>query len=149
MFQHKEDFQNVRDSKATLPHPVSSCTTLSTHLFIIIRSKKVSPANKHDNVNCLLYTSSCYFQNSYSRYNLTLPPDDTVNRIILGQPFSLESYRSLEDKLALLDTALGTLDGSAIMATILHLKKTVKKTIFTTVSVTISVVIICPGHACI
>lgn len=71
-------------------------------------------------------------ENSYSRYNLTLPPDDTVNRIILGQPFSLESYRSLEDKLALLDTALGTLDGSAVMATILHLKKTVKKTIFTT-----------------
>ncbi|MPC13525.1 Spermatogenesis-defective protein 39 [Portunus trituberculatus] len=71
-------------------------------------------------------------ENSYSRYNLTLPPDDTINRIILGQPYSLESYRSLEDKLALLDTALSTMDGSAILATILHLKNTVKKTIFTT-----------------
>lgn len=73
-------------------------------------------------------------QNSYSRYNLTLPPDDTVNRIILAQPYSLESYRSLEDKLALLDTALGTMDGSAVLATVLHLKKSVKKSIFTTVS---------------
>lgn len=71
-------------------------------------------------------------ENSYSRYNLTLPPDDTVNRIILAQPYSLESYRSLEDKLALLDTALGTMDGSAVLATVLHLKNSVKKSIFTT-----------------
>lgn len=71
-------------------------------------------------------------ENSYSRYNLTLPPDDTVNRILLGQPYSLESYRSLEDKIALLDAALITMDGSAIMATVLHFKNSVKKTIFNT-----------------
>ncbi|XP_053634170.2 spermatogenesis-defective protein 39 homolog isoform X2 [Cherax quadricarinatus] len=69
-------------------------------------------------------------ENSYSRYNLTLPPDDTVNRILLGQPYSLECYRSHEDKLALLDTALSTMDGSAILATLLHMKNTVKKSIF-------------------
>ncbi|XP_042237948.1 spermatogenesis-defective protein 39 homolog [Homarus americanus] len=69
-------------------------------------------------------------ENSYSRYNLTLPPDDTVTRILLGQPYSLECYRSHEDKLALLDAALNTMDGSAILATVLHMKNTVKKSLF-------------------
>ncbi|XP_045615446.1 spermatogenesis-defective protein 39 homolog isoform X2 [Procambarus clarkii] len=69
-------------------------------------------------------------ENSYSRYNLTLPPDDTVNRILLGQPYSLECYRSHEDKLALLDAALNIMDGSAILATLLHMKITVKKSLF-------------------
>lgn len=69
-------------------------------------------------------------ENSYSRYNLTLPPDNTINRILLGQPYSLECYRSLEDKLALLDTALVTMDGSAILATLLHLRNTVRSSLF-------------------
>ncbi|KAK4298832.1 hypothetical protein Pmani_028850 [Petrolisthes manimaculis] len=69
-------------------------------------------------------------ENSFSRYNLTLPPEDTVKRILLGQPYSLECYRSHEDKIALLDTALATLDGSAILASVIHLKNTVKKTLF-------------------
>ncbi|XP_037792640.1 spermatogenesis-defective protein 39 homolog [Penaeus monodon] len=69
-------------------------------------------------------------ENSYSRYNLTLPPDDTVNRIVLGQPYSLESYRSHEDKCALIDVALNTMDGGAILATVLHMKNTVKKNLF-------------------
>ncbi|XP_068216916.1 spermatogenesis-defective protein 39 homolog [Palaemon carinicauda] len=69
-------------------------------------------------------------ENSYSRYSMTLPPDDMVSRIILGQPFSLESYRSLEDKLALIDSSLAVMDSSAILVTVLHLKNTVKKSIF-------------------
>nr|XP_027219219.1 spermatogenesis-defective protein 39 homolog [Penaeus vannamei] len=69
-------------------------------------------------------------ENSYSRYNLTLPPDDTVNRIVLGQPYSLESYRSHEDKCSLIDVALSTMDGGAILATVLHMKNTVKKNLF-------------------
>lgn len=85
-------------------------------------------------------------QNSFSRYNLTLPPEDTVKRMLLGQPYSLECYRSHEDKLAVLDTALATLDGSAILATIFHLKNTVKKNMFVKVPLhvlCVSVVIKC------
>ncbi|XP_066977342.1 spermatogenesis-defective protein 39 homolog [Macrobrachium rosenbergii] len=69
-------------------------------------------------------------ENSYSRYSMTLPPEDMVSRIMLGHPFSLESYRSLEDKLALIDSALAVMDSSAILVTVLHLKNTVKKSIF-------------------
>lgn len=83
---------------------------------------------------CLIFIF--IFQNSYSRYNLTLLPDDTVNRILLGQPYSLECYRSHEDKIALVDTALETMDGSAILATLLHLKNTVKKSLFVKVKTT-------------
>lgn len=85
-------------------------------------------------------------QNSFSRYNLTLPPEDTVKRMLLGQPYSLECYRSHEDKLAVLDTALATLDGSAILATIFHLKNTVKKSLFVKVQLhvlCVSVIIKC------
>lgn len=69
-------------------------------------------------------------ETAYSRYNITLAPEDTVNKIMLGQPYSIESYRSKEDKLALIDAALGTLDGSSILTTVLHLKNTSKKSIF-------------------
>jgi len=69
-------------------------------------------------------------ETAYSRYNITLAPEDTVNKMMLGQPYSIESYRSKEDKLALIDAALATLDGSSILTTILHLKNTTKKSVF-------------------
>ncbi|XP_076060613.1 vacuolar protein sorting 16B [Oratosquilla oratoria] len=69
-------------------------------------------------------------EKAYSRHNITLPPEDIIHRIMRGQPYSLESYRSLSDKLALIDCALSTMDGSAIFATVIHLKKTVNKSIF-------------------
>ena len=67
---------------------------------------------------------------SYSRYSLTLPPEDMISRIILGQPYSLESYHTLQDKLSLIDFAISTMDTSAVLATVLHLKNTVKKSLF-------------------
>ncbi|CAL4093580.1 unnamed protein product [Meganyctiphanes norvegica] len=69
-------------------------------------------------------------ETAYSRYNITLAPEDTVNKMMLAQPYSIESYRSKEDKLALIDAALATIDGSSILTTVLHLKNTTKKSIF-------------------
>ncbi|XP_014673828.1 PREDICTED: spermatogenesis-defective protein 39 homolog [Priapulus caudatus] len=59
-----------------------------------------------------------------------LPVRETVKRIILGEPYSLEAYKSKEDKLSLLDTATAMHDGNAIMAAVLFLKSTVKAQIF-------------------
>lgn len=42
-------------------------------------------------------------------------PDITLRRILLGQPFSLEKYKSLVSKTALLDAALASGDGNAIL----------------------------------
>ena len=45
----------------------------------------------------------------------SLPVADTITRIIIGEPYSLEPYRSLQDKLSLLNAAIGYHDGNAIL----------------------------------
>ncbi|XP_070181966.1 spermatogenesis-defective protein 39 homolog isoform X2 [Littorina saxatilis] len=59
-----------------------------------------------------------------------MPVDLTLRRIMKGEPYSLENYRALEDKLSLLDKAVTLMDGNAITAAVLHLKKTVKRATF-------------------
>ncbi|XP_054758201.2 spermatogenesis-defective protein 39 homolog [Lytechinus pictus] len=59
-----------------------------------------------------------------------LPVADTVSRIITGERYSLEPYKSLKDKMTLLDAAIGFHDGNAIIAIVMFLKKTLSKTIF-------------------
>ncbi|EEB15241.1 conserved hypothetical protein [Pediculus humanus corporis] len=61
-----------------------------------------------------------------------VPPSvlKTIKCIILGQPFSLHLYRSLDLKKELLDEAIKSGDGNAILAIVLHLSKTLKKSIF-------------------
>ncbi|KAK3774195.1 hypothetical protein RRG08_001330 [Elysia crispata] len=59
------------------------------------------------------------------------PVEDTLRRILKGEPFSLEMYKSLADKLALLDQAVSLHDGNAIMMAVLFLQKTVTRHIFT------------------
>ena len=45
-----------------------------------------------------------------------LHPKETVKNIFLGQPYSLELYKSFTDKIALIDEALELGDGNAILA---------------------------------
>ncbi|XP_070578900.1 spermatogenesis-defective protein 39 homolog isoform X2 [Ptychodera flava] len=59
-----------------------------------------------------------------------LSPEMTIKRVIAGDPYSLELYKSLSDKLALLDEAVKSHDGNAIIAVILFLKNSLKKTLF-------------------
>ncbi|KAK3597162.1 hypothetical protein CHS0354_038090 [Potamilus streckersoni] len=59
-----------------------------------------------------------------------LPVKETVTRMITGLPYSLEQYRSKEEKLELLDRAIETHDGNAIIAAVLFLKRTVTDKIF-------------------
>jgi hypothetical protein len=48
---------------------------------------------------------------------------------MFGRPYSLECYKTLADKTSLLDEAVHSGDGNAILAAVLHLKKTVKRSI--------------------
>ncbi|CAH1791214.1 unnamed protein product, partial [Owenia fusiformis] len=59
-----------------------------------------------------------------------LKPTETVKRIICGQQYSLEMYKSKDDKVALLDAAIKLHDGNAITAAVLFLKKTIKPSMF-------------------
>ncbi|XP_063976175.1 spermatogenesis-defective protein 39 homolog [Diachasmimorpha longicaudata] len=53
-------------------------------------------------------------------------PTITLRRILLGQPFSLEKYKSLSNKTALLDAAISSGNGDAILIIILFITKTLK-----------------------
>lgn len=55
------------------------------------------------------------------------PVDVTVTKMILGKPCSLELYKSLRDKEELLDEALGSRNGDAVLHVVLFLSKTLKK----------------------
>ncbi|KZC13424.1 PREDICTED: spermatogenesis-defective protein 39 homolog [Dufourea novaeangliae] len=56
-------------------------------------------------------------------------PDITLRKILLGQPYSLEHYKSLASKTALLDAAIISGDGNAILIIILFLTKTLKRSL--------------------
>ncbi|GFO11147.1 spermatogenesis-defective protein 39 homolog [Plakobranchus ocellatus] len=62
---------------------------------------------------------------------MKLPVEDTLRRILKGEVFSLEMYKSLADKLCLLDQAIALHDGNAIMTAVLFLQRTVTRHIFT------------------
>jgi hypothetical protein len=42
-------------------------------------------------------------------------PDETLKKILLGQPYSLEQYKSLSSKTALIDAAIKSGNGNAIL----------------------------------
>lgn len=57
-------------------------------------------------------------------------PSETVKKLMLNQPCVLEVFKSLVDKLTLLDETIKIGDGDALITTILFIKKTVKYSIF-------------------
>ena len=59
-----------------------------------------------------------------------LHPRETVKNIFLGKPFSLEFYRSFQDKKDLLNEAIALLDGDAILVVSLFLRRTLNHTRF-------------------
>ncbi|KAG5857679.1 spermatogenesis-defective protein 39 homolog [Anguilla anguilla] len=56
-------------------------------------------------------------------------PEETVRRMRTGKAYSLETFRSLKDKLLLLDEAVCALDGNVITAVLIYLKKSLSKEI--------------------
>uniref|UniRef100_A0A7N8XYM7 Spermatogenesis-defective protein 39 homolog n=1 Tax=Mastacembelus armatus TaxID=205130 RepID=A0A7N8XYM7_9TELE len=54
-------------------------------------------------------------------------PEETVHRMQQGKAVSLEKFRSLQDKLFLLDFAVSANDGNVITAVLIYLKRTLSK----------------------
>ncbi|XP_051955148.1 spermatogenesis-defective protein 39 homolog isoform X2 [Xyrauchen texanus] len=55
--------------------------------------------------------------------------EETVRRMQKGRTYSLEKFRSLQDKLLLLDEAVAVYDGNVITAVLIYLKKSLSKEI--------------------
>ncbi|XP_053470427.1 spermatogenesis-defective protein 39 homolog [Ictalurus furcatus] len=56
-------------------------------------------------------------------------PEETIRRMRKGKAYSLERFRSLQDKLLLLDEAVSAHDGNVITAVLIYLKKSLDKEI--------------------
>ncbi|KAM6954698.1 spermatogenesis-defective protein 39 homolog [Aplochiton taeniatus] len=65
----------------------------------------------------------------YKDYVSDWNPEETVRRMQQGKAFSLEKFRSLQDKLLLLDEAVSAYDGNVITAVLIFLKKSLSKEI--------------------
>ncbi|KAI2651871.1 hypothetical protein H4Q32_014647 [Labeo rohita] len=66
---------------------------------------------------------------AFQSFSDDLSPEETVRRMQKGRPFSLEKFRSLQDKLLLLDEAVAVYDGNVITAVLIFLKKSLSKEI--------------------
>ncbi|NXJ78473.1 SPE39 protein, partial [Trogon melanurus] len=65
----------------------------------------------------------------YKDYSSDWSPKDTVMRMQRGKVCSLERFRSLQDKLVLLDEAVAGHDGNVITAVLIFLKRTLRREI--------------------
>ncbi|ELU16345.1 hypothetical protein CAPTEDRAFT_221115 [Capitella teleta] len=130
----KTDIKSVRYRPTNLPTSLPLKSTMGggdVNPAVSSRQPKRQPtltemSKLEAEINCLKRNLESARKEKYSR----VPPAELVKNMILGQPYSLEMYKSKEDKLALLDAALEHYDGNVITAAVLHLKDTVKPSIF-------------------
>ncbi|XP_069028760.1 spermatogenesis-defective protein 39 homolog [Embiotoca jacksoni] len=66
-------------------------------------------------------------KSEYKDYVSDWSPEETVQRLQQGKAVSLEKFRSLQDKLLLLDFAVSAHDGNVITAVLIFLKRTLSK----------------------
>lgn len=66
-------------------------------------------------------------KSEYKDYVSDWSPEETVHRMQQGKVVSLEKFRSLQDKLLLLDYAVSAHDGNVITAVLIYLKRTLSK----------------------
>lgn len=66
-------------------------------------------------------------------YHAPPPATSIVRKILLKKPYSLECFRALHEKENLLDEAIKSGNGDAILAIVLFLKQTLKKSHFNTI----------------
>uniref|UniRef100_H3CGT3 Spermatogenesis-defective protein 39 homolog n=1 Tax=Tetraodon nigroviridis TaxID=99883 RepID=H3CGT3_TETNG len=66
-------------------------------------------------------------KSEYKDFVTDWSPEESSRRLQQGQVVPLEKFRSLRDKLALLDSAISTHDGNVITAVLIHLKRTLSR----------------------
>uniref|UniRef100_A0A673MR07 Spermatogenesis-defective protein 39 homolog n=1 Tax=Sinocyclocheilus rhinocerous TaxID=307959 RepID=A0A673MR07_9TELE len=110
--------------------PVGSISWSVKETASSIRSGSEQSFPKIDTTPSLSKQGSGYSLSSLFKGNLhDLSPEETVRRMQKGRAFSLEKFRSLQDKLLLLDEAVAVYDGNVITAVLIFLKKSLSKEI--------------------
>ncbi|OWA54927.1 Spermatogenesis-defective protein 39-like protein [Hypsibius exemplaris] len=123
--------QSIKRALAKTLHPSLSSTSTPTTNELAFRPRLGSSSSSHH--------SQLSAEVQYLKRNLEvsrkdqwirITPREMVWRIMRNKPFSLENYRSIEEKVALLDQALNLHDTNAILIAILHLKNTLSLALF-------------------
>uniref|UniRef100_A0A673FNL3 Spermatogenesis-defective protein 39 homolog n=1 Tax=Sinocyclocheilus rhinocerous TaxID=307959 RepID=A0A673FNL3_9TELE len=110
--------------------PVGSISWSVKETASSIRSGSEQSFPKIDTTPSLSKQGSGYSLSSLFKGNLyDLSPEETVRRMQKGREFSLEKFRSLQDKLLLLDEAVAVYDGNLITAVLIYLNKSLSKEI--------------------
>uniref|UniRef100_A0A9J7Y7L1 Spermatogenesis-defective protein 39 homolog n=1 Tax=Cyprinus carpio carpio TaxID=630221 RepID=A0A9J7Y7L1_CYPCA len=110
--------------------PVGSISWSVKETASSIRSGSEQSFPKIDTTPSLSKQGSGYSLSSLFKGDLyDLSPEETVRRMQKGRAFSLEKFRSLQDKLLLLDEAVAVYDGNLITAVLIYLKKSLSKEI--------------------
>ncbi|XP_025104563.1 spermatogenesis-defective protein 39 homolog isoform X2 [Pomacea canaliculata] len=112
-----------------VPEKNTSSSSLSMSIEEVVNSGKKGPQDVEKMQQTIQILKKQLLTARRERW-IKLPVEATLRRIMKGEAYSLEAYRALEDKLALLDQATALQDGNAITAAVLHLRHTVKKSIF-------------------
>ncbi|XP_058685770.1 spermatogenesis-defective protein 39 homolog isoform X1 [Poecile atricapillus] len=93
------------------------------------RSKAEYKAFGGRKLNCNHWLGSHKDLDDFLDYSSDWSPRDTVRRMQRGKVCSLERFRSLQDKLVLLDEAVAGHDGNVITAVLIFLKRTLRREI--------------------
>lgn len=118
--------------------PVHDDTALELELSQLVPQKELDSILEADNMEFSF--SKDGFKSKDEELNILRrqvesrwsPPeiDNILQRILTGQPYSLELYRSLNSKKELLKNAVALGDGDAILMIVLFLANTLKKNLF-------------------
>uniref|UniRef100_H3B7U4 Spermatogenesis-defective protein 39 homolog n=1 Tax=Latimeria chalumnae TaxID=7897 RepID=H3B7U4_LATCH len=102
------------------------CAVLSFLCFIVGRSKPASLYSLSDGLDQHKFLNTEKAK-PIKDFSSDWSPEDTVRRMQKGKPYSLERFRSLKDKLLLLDEAVRLHDGNSITAVLIFLQKSLSK----------------------
>lgn len=69
-------------------------------------------------------------QKARETYHAPPPPSSIIERMLIKKPYSLECFRALHEKESLLDAAIKSGNGDAILAIVLFLLQTLKRKYF-------------------
>ncbi|KAL9952813.1 hypothetical protein ACROYT_G040123 [Oculina patagonica] len=117
----------VRNQTSKVPTTQAALQSVSSSIKDVISSAPQVSVTEYNKLQAEIRQLRNDLQAARKDKSAVPTAQETVKKIIRGQPYTLEVYKSLKDKLSLLDCAIKMHDGNAITTAVLFMKKTVKQ----------------------
>uniref|UniRef100_A0A8B9HQ52 Spermatogenesis-defective protein 39 homolog n=1 Tax=Astyanax mexicanus TaxID=7994 RepID=A0A8B9HQ52_ASTMX len=109
--------------------PIGSKPNLTPCLFFVFFASFIIYTKAFTDTSTRAYAPELRKPNGDVLTGFYYVPEETVRRMRKGRAYSLERFRSLQDKLLLLDEAVSLHDGNVITAVLIYLKRSLSKEI--------------------